>query len=195
LLGVVLLASAAHYAWLAQAGRWKRAAALLSAGAFNLSLLTLWASAGWANTYYLFIVAGLSVLVLVKLFETDLGVEAAAWLRGGAAATIYAAAAWKPLAFDTTWALWVCVLVCVLGVAAGIALRVRSYVYLGTVFLVTSVLSNLVRFGVREPRVGALLLSSLGLLVVGFMVVVTTRRSELLQRYRQVRTMLHAWEA
>jgi hypothetical protein len=122
-------------------------------------------------------------------------VEAAAWLRGGAAATIYAAAAWKPLAFDTTWALWVCVLVCVLGVAAGIALRVRSYVYLGTVFLVTSVLSNLVRFGVREPRVGALLLSSLCLLVVGFMVVVTTRRSELLQRYRQVRTMLHAWEA
>jgi hypothetical protein len=194
-LGVVLLAAAAHYAWLAQAGRWTRSAAVLSAGAFNLSLLSLWAGAGWSNTYYLLIVAGLSLVVLVRVFETELGPEWAARLRGAAAATIYAAAAWKPLAFDTTWALWVCVLVCVLGVAAGIALKVRSYVYLGTVFLVTSVLSNLVRFGVREPRVGALLLSSLGLLVVGFMVVVTTRRSELLQRYRQVQTMLRAWEA
>jgi hypothetical protein len=194
-LGAVLLAASAHYAWLAQAGRWKRSAALLSAGAFNLSLFTLWTAAGFSSSYYLLIVAGLSVLVLVKLFEQDLGLEWAVRLRGFAAATIYGAAAWKPLAFDTTWALWVCVLVCVLGVAAGIALRVRSYVYLGTVFLVTSVVSNLVRFGVREPRVGALLLSSLGLLVVGFMVVVTTRRSELLERYRQVRTMLHAWEA
>ena len=155
----------------------------------------MWTAAGWSSSYYLLIVAGLSTVVLVKLFEADLGAEWAARLRAAAAATIYAAAAWKPLAFDTTWALGVCVLVCVVGVAAGIALRVRSYVYMGTVFLVTSVLSNLVRFGVREPRVGALLLSTLGLAVVGFMVLVTTRRSELLQRYQKVQTMLQAWEA
>lgn len=194
-LGLLLLACAAHFAWLGQAGRWRRAAAVLSAGALNLALLTLWMAAGWSSAYYLFIAAGLSAVVLVKLFEADLGAGWAARLRAAAAATIYAAAAWKPLAFDTTWALWVCVLVCVLGVAAGIALKVRSYVYLGTAFLVTSVLSNLIRFGVREPRVGALLLSTLGLAVVAFMVVVTTRRSELLQRYQRVQTMLQAWEA
>jgi len=75
-----------------------------------------------------------------------------------------------------------------------VVLRVRSYVYLGTAFLVTSIAANLIRYGVREPRVGALFLSGLGLAVVGFMVFVTTRRSELVARYQQARSMLERWE-
>ena len=78
--------------------------------------------------------------------------------------------------------------------ALGIVLRVRSYVYLGTAFLITTLVANLVRYGVREPRIGALFLSGLGLAVVGFMVLVTTRRTELVERYQRARAMLQNWE-
>ncbi len=69
----------------------------------------------------------------------------------------------------------------------------RSYVFLGTGFLVTTVIATLTRFGLREPRAGALLLSGLGLLVVAFMVLITTRRAELLEKYRLARSLLARW--
>jgi hypothetical protein len=84
--------------------------------------------------------------------------------------------------------------VCVAGVAVGIALKVRSYVFLGTGFLVTTVVASLTRYGIQQPRIGALLLSALGLLVVGFMVLVTTRRAELLERFQRARTLLAQWQ-
>ena len=43
--------------------------------------------------------------------------------------------------------------------------------------------------------VGALFLSGLGLAVVAFMVLVTTRRAELLERYKHARSMLENREA
>jgi hypothetical protein len=75
-----------------------------------------------------------------------------------------------------------------------VALRIRSFVTLGSVFLVTTVVATLVRWGVREPRLGALFLSGLGLAVVAFMVVVTTKKAELLERYKRVRGALERWE-
>ena len=134
------------------------------------------------------------MLTLVWVFKAALEVPTAERLRAIAIAIIYGAAAWSPLTFDASWALWLCVLVCVIGVAAGIVLRIRSYVFLGTAFLVTSVVANLVRYGIRDPRAGAIFLSGLGLLVVGFMVLVTTRRAELLARYRSVQQLLARWE-
>jgi hypothetical protein len=107
---------------------------------------------------------------------------------------VYAAAAFRPLALDAPWAFFGCVALCVVGVGAGVALRIRSFVTLGSVFLVTTVVATLVRWGVREPRLGALFLSGLGLAVVAFMVVVTTKKAELLERYKRVRGALERWE-
>ena len=66
--------------------------------------------------------------------------------------------------------------------------------YLGSAFLVTCVVANLVRFGVRDHRVGAAFLSLLGLMVVGFMVMLSAKREELMRRYERVRSMLSTWE-
>ena len=192
---LVLLGASAQWAWRAQSGTWTKASSVAAAAALNLALLFGWQAAGLAHPHYLLVPVGLCLLALSAVFEDDLGADWKARLRAGAVALVYGAAAFRPLAFESTWALWVCVVVCVLGVAAGVALRVRSYVYLGTAFLLTSVVANLVRFGVREPRVGALLLSGLGVAVVAFMVMLTARRGELLARYRQVATLLEAWDA
>ena len=118
-------------------------------------------ASGWDGPQYLAIPFGVSMLTLVWVFKESLEVPTAARLRAIAIAIIYGAAAWSPLTFDASWALWLCVLICVIGVAAGIVLRIRSYVFLGTAFLVTSVVANLVRYGIRDPRAGAIFLSKL----------------------------------
>ncbi|MDX2010052.1 MAG: hypothetical protein SFW67_07680 [Myxococcaceae bacterium] len=193
-LSVLLVAMAVHYVVLAQAEASKGFASVLAAVTFNAAVVVQWVGLGWGEPQYLLIPAGLSGLVLVHVFADELGEVWAARLRAVAIGLVYAAAAFRPLALDAPWAFFLCVALCVAGVGAGVALRLRSFVTLGSVFLVTTVVATLVRWGVREPRLGALFLSGLGLAVVAFMVVVTTKKAELLERYKRVRGALERWE-
>ncbi len=190
-VAALLVAHAVHFGML---GRAQRRFALLSSVAFNAALGFAWLAAGLHHAQYLLVPVGLTALVLLRVFERDFAPLSLQRARAVAVTAIYAAAAFEPLAMPTPWTLWLCALICVLGVAAGIALRVRSYVFLGTGFLVTTVVASLTRYGLQQPRIGALLLSGLGLLIVGFMVLVTTRRSELLQQYQRARSMLAQWQ-
>lgn len=194
-VAVLLVAFAVHYTLLAQQSGQKPLASVLSAVAFNGAVLTLWFGSGWGEAQYVLVPMGLSGLLLVQVFSKELGDAWAARLRAVAVGLVYAAAAFRPLAIDAPWAFFLCVALCVVGVGAGIALKVRSFVTLGSIFLVTTVVATLVRWGVREPRLGALFLSGLGLAVVAFMVVVTTKKAELLERYKRVRGALERWDA
>jgi hypothetical protein len=192
-LAGLLLAQSLHYAWFSRLTG-SKLPAVASAVAFNAAMVCGWLTTGFHGWEYLVIPFGLSLLGLVKVFGDELSDGVRVKLRAVAVTMIYAASSVRPLTFDHSMGLFICVLVCVVGIGAGVALKVRSYVYLGTAFMVTSVVANLVRFGVREPRVGAIFLSSLGLLVVGFMVLVTTKRAELLERYKATRAMLEQWD-
>jgi hypothetical protein len=189
----VCVAVAVHYSVLARGG--VRVASVAAAVAFNAAVVLAWFGAGWGEGQYLLVPVGVSGLVLVQVFAKELGEVSAARLRALAVGLVYAASAFRPLAFDAPWAFFLCVVLCVVGVGVGVSLKVRSFVTLGSVFLVTTVVATLVRWGVREPRLGALFLSGLGLAVVAFMVVVTTKKTELLERYKRVRGALERWEA
>ncbi len=193
-IALALMLVAAHFAIRARSTLHRGTAAVASVAAFNAAMFFGFNATGWLGPEYLAIPFGLSLLTLVWVFKGSLEAVTAARLRAVAVAVIYAAASVKPLTFEAPWALWVCVLICVLGVASGIVLRIRSFVFLGTAFMVTSVVANLIRYGIREPRAGAIFLSGLGLLVVAFMVLVTTKRSELLARYKSVQAMLERWD-
>ncbi len=138
--------------------------------------------------------AGVSLLVLVRVFKDDLSANASAKLRAMGITVIYGAAAWRPLLFAETWEVLLCVTICVVGVAVGVALRIRSYVYFGTAFMVCTVLSNFAHHGLRDHRLGALFLLGLGLFVVGGMVFFTAKRAQILGKYAAVREMLEGWE-
>ena len=190
----LLVGLAAHFAAMARQPDLRRPLSLLSAVAFNGALLVAWRGTGAGEPQYYVIPAAISALVLLRVFRDQLSETARARLRALALTALYGAAAWKPLMFDETWAMLVCALVCVLGVGVGVATRIRSYVYLGTAFLVVTVSANLVRYGLRDHRLGAVFLSALGLMVVGFMVLVSAQRAELLKRYERVRQLLQTWE-
>jgi hypothetical protein len=185
---------AAHFAALAAHPSRRSVASVASVVAFNAALLVVWLGTGAGEPQYYVIPAGLSLLVLLRAFRDSLSPEMGARLRTLAVTIIYVAGAWKPLMFSDAGGMVLCVLVCLVGVAAGIALRIRSYVYLGSAFLVTCIVANLVRFGMRDHRVGAAFLTLLGLLVVGFMVLLSAHRERLLKRYARVRSLLSTWE-
>lgn len=190
----LLVGHAAHFAALAAHPSRRTLASLASAVAFNAALLVVWSGTGHGEPQYYVIPAGLSLLVLLRVFRDSLEPDTVAKLRAVAVTIIYVAGAWKPLMFSNAPSMVLCVLICLLGVAAGIALRIRSYVYLGSAFLVTCIAANLARFGMRDHRIGAAFLTLLGLLVVGFMVMLSAHRERLLWRYARVRSLLATWE-
>ncbi len=193
-VAALLVGYAAHFAALAAHPSQRGVSSLVSVGAFNAALFLVWVGTGAGEPQYYVIPAGLSLLMLLRVFRDALAPDTRARLRALAVTLVYVAGAWKPLMFQDGRAMLLCVLLCVVGVAAGMALRIRSYVYLGSAFLVTCVLANLARFGIRDHRMGAAFLSLLGVGVVGFMVLFTAKRAELLERYERVRAMMDTWE-
>jgi hypothetical protein len=84
--------------------------------------------------------------------------------------------------------------VCLLGVAAGMALRIRAYLALGTLFLALDVLANLLNAGLRDHRVGFWLLTLSGLAILGTMVASTLRREELRRLVARTRGRMRRWD-
>jgi hypothetical protein len=193
-VAALLVGYAAHFAALAVHPSQRGVGSLVSAAAFNAALLLVWLGTGAGEPQYYVIPVGLSLLVLLRVFRDALELETRAKLRAFAITFVYVAGAWKPLMFQDSRAMLLCVLLCVVGVGVGVALRIRSYVYLGSAFLVTCVVANLARSGMRDHRMGAAFLSLLGVGVVGFMVLFTAKRAELLERYARVRALMDTWE-
>ncbi|QDE85937.1 hypothetical protein BHS07_32860 [Myxococcus xanthus] len=193
-VAALMVGYAAHFAALATHPRHRGVASLTSVVAFNAALLLVWQGTGAGEAQFYVIPAGLSLLALLRVFREAIDAETYARLRALAVTAIYVAGAWKPLMFNDGGSMLLCVTLCVVGVACGIALRIRSYVYLGTAFLVTCIAANLVRFGMRDHRIAAASLFVLGLMVIGSMVMLSAHRAALLQRYARVRAMLATWE-
>lgn len=193
-LALLLVAQSAHFAWHARRGP-RRVGAVLSALAFNGAVAVAFFGAGVAWPEWVAISVGVSCLALLHVFRDDVSPEAQAVLRGLAMAFIYAATALRPLAFHSVWGLLLCVATCVVGVGIGVLARIRSYVLLGTIFLVTTVSTTLARYGIEQPRVGAIFLSALGVAVVALMVTLSARREAVGRRLDALRRTLKGWDA
>jgi hypothetical protein len=84
--------------------------------------------------------------------------------------------------------------VCLLGVVAGLAMRVRAYLALGTLSLTLDVIANLIYAGLRDHRLGFVILSASGLAILGIMIAVTLRRDRAWALFGQVRSRLGGWD-
>ena len=188
LLGLSVLA-----AWVAQSGS-RKSGSIISALALNAAVILAALGSGFDELQLLLIPLGLTLLVLARVFKPELKPGALVQLRAWGMGLMYAAVAWKPLTVTSVPALMVCVTVCLAGAVLGAMWRIRSYVVLGTGVLVTTVLATLVRSGLAEPRLGAVFLSLLGLIVVVVMVSISTKREELAGRLAAMRKVMASWE-
>jgi hypothetical protein len=170
----------------------------LGAAAGNLALLLFALSRGLQGVEVWLAPAGLFVLAIAQLFAASLAHPSRVTLRVVGSLLLYLPAATQ-IAFQVGNAREgaypvVFGLACLVGVAAGMVLHIRAYLALGVTFLVLDVVASLVRAGLRDHRVGFLLLSSAGLAILGGMVFVTLRREAVRGWMARWRARLRAWD-
>ncbi|MDY7225670.1 hypothetical protein [Hyalangium rubrum] len=170
----------------------------LAAAACNLALLIAALSYGLDGLEVYLAPLGLLLLMLAQLFSHGLPQAArnAVRLLGGFLLYVPAAAKLSlqvGLAADGTYAL-IFGGACLLGVAVGMALHIRAYLALGTLFLTLDVVANLVHAGLRDHRVGFVVMTLTGLAIVGGRVLATLRRQQLEALMRSVRVQLRGWD-
>ena len=169
-----------------------------AAAACNLALLIAALAYGLEGLEIYLAPLGLLLLMLSQLFTSSLPHAARNAVRVVGGLLLYVPAAAK-LAMrvgesaDGTYAL-VFGGVCLLGVAVGMVLQIRAYLALGSLFLTLDVAANLLDAGLRDHRIGFLVMTLTGLTIVSARVLATLRRQEWEAMMLRVRVQLRGWD-
>ena len=176
--------------WQSRRKVWSLPAAFLA----NCGVVAIWLDVGVSDPMFFAVPIGLSVLGLGALFRRDLpaGVNLGIDLVG--ALIIYFAGMYEVVAFNGIWDVLAVAALAATGMLVGILARVRSYLYLGALFLVADVGYNLFRIGLNDRVIGMVFLFGAGVLVLGFAVLFTLKRDQLKQRYADTWANLSNWE-
>lgn len=169
-----------------------------AAAACNLALLLAALAFGLEGLEVYLAPLGLLLLMMGQLFTSSLPHAARNAVRVLGGLLLYVPAAAKLAArmgesADGTYAI-VFGAVCLLGVAVGMALRIRAYLALGTLFLLLDVVANLLDAGLRDHRVGFAVMTLTGLTIVTGRVLATLKRQEWDLLLRRVRVQLRGWD-
>lgn len=157
----------------------------------------LWAPL-WAAHYGLWqfyiVPAAVSVLVLLQLHRRELRPQVLNGARLAALSALYAGAGLDVFLRPELSVFVLALALALIGVALGIALRIRAFLYAGVAFLVLNVVGQLVRFYPEQGMSRALILIGLGAAITAGMVAFNLQREAILRRVRIMRADLDQWE-
>ncbi|EPX57258.1 hypothetical protein D187_007012 [Cystobacter fuscus DSM 2262] len=170
----------------------------LAAAACNAALLVAALSMDLEGIEVYLAPLGLLLLMLGQLFTSSLPQAARNAVRVVGGLLLYVPAAAKltlrlGLAEDGTYAVLFGA-VCLLGVMVGMALRIRAYLALGTLFLTLDVAATLVHAGLRDHRVGFGVMTLTGLAIVGGRVLATLHRQRVDLLWRRASVAIRGWD-
>jgi hypothetical protein len=170
----------------------------LAAAACNLALLIGALAFGLEGLEIYLAPLGLLLLMLGQLFASSLPRAARNGVRvlGGLLLYVPAAAQLSlqvGLATDGMYSVFFGG-ACLVGVMLGMLLHIRAYLALGTLFLTLDVMANLVHAGLRDHRVGFVVMTLTGLTIVTGRVMATLRRQQLELWMRRLRIELRGWD-
>ncbi len=129
--------------------------------------------------------AALTVLIFAHLHKADLTRRALAGIRIAASATILAVSTLEVLLTPSLLHFSVELFLSLLGIAMGVALRIRAFVYTGVAFLVIGVTGQLtLQIHGQAGIARAFILITVGMAVLVAMVFFNVKREEILRQYR-----------
>jgi hypothetical protein len=161
----------------------------VAAALFNMAIY-LWVPVAkdFTGLSQLYVIpAAITVLIFAQLHRHDLKPRALNGIRAAAAGTILAVSTFEVFfARDAGLFQFVAVLLFSLaGTAAGIALRIRPFLTIGVAFLVINVLAQLgLQFQHETGVIRAVILITVGLVVIAMMIFFNIHRERILSRYR-----------
>jgi len=85
-------------------------------------------------------------------------------------------------------------LLSLLGVAAGMIFQIRSYLFMGVTFFTLNIFANLLQSGLRDQRMGFILLSLTGISIIGSLVTYTLKKEQILGLVERVQKRLAKWD-
>ena len=80
------------------------------------------------------------------------------------------------------------------GVAAGMIFQIRSYLFMGVSFFTLNLIANLLQTGLRDQRMGFILLSLTGIFIIGSLVTYTLKKETILGFVEHTQKKLAKWE-
>ncbi|WP_239988982.1 hypothetical protein [Corallococcus macrosporus] len=189
--------SALLYATLGAVER-SRVFGAFAAAACNFALLIAALALGLEGLEIYLAPLGLLLLMLGQLFSESLPHAARNTVRilGGLLLYVPAAARMAVQVGQSPDGMYALVFggVCLLGVVAGMVFQIRAYLALGTLFLTLDVAATLLDAGLRDHRVGFLVMTLTGLTLIGGRVLTTLKRREWELLVQRVRVQLRGWD-
>ncbi|GHG82484.1 hypothetical protein [Comamonas sp. JC664] len=169
-----------------------------AAAACNFALLIAALAFGLEGLEIYLAPVGLLLLMLGQLFSQSLPQAARNTVRilGGLLLYVPAAAKMAVQVGQSPDGVYALVFggVCLLGVVAGMVFQIRAYLALGTLFLTLNVAATLLDAGLKDHRIGFLVMTLAGLTLIGGRVLTTLKRQEWEVLVRRVRVQLRGWD-
>ncbi|HRG75050.1 MAG TPA: hypothetical protein PLX69_10870 [Leptospiraceae bacterium] len=189
--------SAALYAALAITSS-NRIYAVLAAVAANLAIFTAIMASNVQGLEVYLAPVGLFTLFLGHIYKENLTEQARKIIRIGGGLLLYLPAAVNisfemGRASDAMYAV-VFGLLCLLGISAGMLFQIRSYLFMGVSFFTLNLAANLLQTGLRDQRMGFILLSFAGLFIIGSLVFYTLKKNQILGFVEKTKKKLAKWE-
>lgn len=170
---------------------------LYSAFAMINGSMYLWAPI-WATRYdliQLYVVPmSVSVLLMLELHKKELKKSVLKGARLAAICALYLSALVDVFIRPDIWIFVLALILSLLGIGFGIALRIRAFLYGGVIFLILNIVGQLIRL-YPEDRLGkGIALIVLGVVMLGMMIGFNIKREAILKRIRIFRSDLEMWE-
>jgi hypothetical protein len=191
-VGLMLLFSTATFFGLAcYEKRWKELG-YVAAVLYNIALWTVWSQIGWrlAEVPQLYLIpVGLSAILFAEVNRQELGRTMVNGIRAAGSTVIYLSTAVPMWQFQSFGAWLTLLLLSLLGIFAGIGLRVQSFLWLGLFCFVFDLIYQLGRLGMQHALAKWAIMLSLGIALILFVALNEKKRILLAMRelYEEVR--------
>jgi hypothetical protein len=164
----------------------------------NVALLVLALSQGFDSFEIYIVPLGIFTIITSHLFAETLPIDSRIALRFIGAALTYAPAGLALVfqvgnAQDDFYPLGFAI-ACLFGTVVGMLFHIRAYLTLGLGFLILDLATILIRASLLDQRLGFLVLSVTGLVILGVMVGYTLKKDQVLATLKKLRGALSTWD-
>jgi hypothetical protein len=171
-----------------------RRLAYLAAAVLNAGLLLLFGELSLEHLSFYALPVGATLLALVQLERDRLGREARFHLQNVGVAVICGSAAYETFDAGGLGSFALLLGLCLAGVMGGAMLRIRSFVFCASGILAATVVGQMVRASLEMALPAWMLLTTLGMAIVGLTIFLSWKRQQVLAWYRLALEDFTRWD-
>jgi hypothetical protein len=189
-----IIACAASYYTLLAFQKKNKELGYLGAVLYDGALFSLWIDLKLTDPQFYLVPLGMTVIFVAQLNRDSLGKQNLSYLRSFGSLIIYASPAWSVVTSGSDIHALSLALFSVLGIAIGIAFRIRAFLYLGSLFLVMDLIAQVIIQSYHSSLFKWLCILLAGVLIITLAAFFERKREIILRRMRALGEVLETWE-